>query len=126
MLPLPTIPASLLRVLGIVRPCFTAPSFLVFCHLVVGMATATGRRTVTGMLTAANLAGCWSHDRVHQFFSRAVWDPHRLGMTLAKAVVAHLVPEDARIVVSVDDTLFRRRGKTRVPQMFGVLGDVPW
>ena len=107
----PTIPASLLSVFQIVRSCFTAPSFLVFCHLAVGMATATGRRTVTGMLTAANLAGRWSHDRAHQFFSRAAWDPHQLGMTLARAVVAHLVPEDAHVVVSVDDTLFRRRGK---------------
>jgi hypothetical protein len=32
-------------------------------------------------------------------------------MTLARAVVARLVPEGARMVVSVDDTLFRRRGK---------------
>lgn len=111
MLPVPTIPASLLRIFGIVRSCFTAPSYLVFCHLAVGMATATGRRTVTGMLTAANLVGRWSHDRAHQFFSRAAWDPHQLGMTLARAVVARLVPEGARIVVSVDDTLFRRRGK---------------
>lgn len=69
------------RVFQIVRPCFTAPSFLVFCQLAVGMATAVGRRTVTGMLTAANLAGRWPHDRAHQLFSRAVWNPHRLGMT---------------------------------------------
>ncbi|MGW1056143.1 transposase [Streptomyces sp. NPDC002521] len=75
------------------------------------MATAVGRRTVTGMLTAANLAGRWPHDRAHQFFSRAVWNPHRLGMTLAKTVVAHLLPDQTRMVVSVDDTLFRRRGK---------------
>lgn len=104
-------PSSLLSVLGIVRSCFTVPSYLVFCHLVVGMATAVGRRTVTGMLTAANLAGRWSHDRAHQFFSRAAWDPHQLGMALARAVVDHLVPEGAHILVAVDDTLFRRRGK---------------
>ena len=79
MLPLPTIPASLLRVFGIVRSCFTAPSYLVFCHLAVGMATATGRRTVTGMLTAANLAGRWSHDRAHQFFSRPRGTPTSSG-----------------------------------------------
>jgi hypothetical protein len=75
------------------------------------MATAVGRRTVTGMLTAANLAGRWSHDRAHQFFSRAAWDPHRLGMALAMVVVDHLVPEGAHVLVAVDDTLFRRRGK---------------
>jgi hypothetical protein len=111
MLPPPTVPASLLAVLEVLRPCFTAPTYLTFCHLALGMATGTGRRTVTGMLTASGLARTWSHDRAHQFFSRAGWDPDRLGLVLAKAVVALLVPPGSRVLVVVDDTLFRRFGR---------------
>jgi hypothetical protein len=111
MLPYPTVPASLLAVLALVRSVFTAPTYVTSCHLAVGMTTATGRRTVTGMLTAAGLARTWSHDRAHQFFSRAAWDPARLGLVLARAVVTLLLPPGTPVVVIVDDTLFRRRGK---------------
>jgi hypothetical protein len=111
MLPPPTVPASLLAVLDLLRPCFTAPTYLTFCHLALGMATGTGRRTVTGMLTAANLARTWSHDRAHQFFSRASWEADRLGLVLAKAVIALLVPPGSRVLVVGDDTLFRRFGR---------------
>jgi hypothetical protein len=111
MLPVSTLPGSLLAVAGIVRSCFTAASFEVFCQLLAGMVAATGRRTVCGMLSGAGLAAVWPHDRAHQFFSRAAWDPDRLAGVLATAVVALLVPDGAPVTVAVDDTLFRRSGK---------------
>ena len=38
MLPGLTLPASLLELLAVLRPCFTAPGFVTFCGLVAGLA----------------------------------------------------------------------------------------
>ena len=54
MLPDPTVPASLLAVLGALRGCFTFPTFSTFAALVTGLIANTGRGTVTGMLLGAN------------------------------------------------------------------------
>jgi len=57
------------------------------------------------------LSRLWSHDRAHWFFARARWSADDLGLAVAKLVVALLVPPGAPVVVAIDDTLFRRRGK---------------
>jgi hypothetical protein len=106
-----TLPVSLLAVAQVLRGCFTAPSFEAFTHLLAGMVVTRGPRTVTGMLTGAGLSRFWSHHRVHRFFSRAAWDPRKVGLTLAGAVIEALVPAGADVRMAVDDTLLRRRGK---------------
>jgi DDE superfamily endonuclease len=106
-----TLPVSLLAVAQVLRCCFTAPSFEVFTHLLAGMVTTRGPRTVTGMLTGAGLSRSWSHHRAHRFFSRAAWDPRAVGLVLAGAVIEALVPAVVDVRVVVDDTLLRRRGK---------------
>src|SRR5258707_10021619 len=105
------VPASVMNVLAVFAPLFTAPSFRTFCGLACGFLAQTGRRTVCGMLTGAGLARLWPHDRAHWFFSRARWSADDLGLAAAKLVVALLVPAGAPVVVAIDDTLFRRRGK---------------
>ncbi|HEY6311956.1 MAG TPA: transposase [Streptosporangiaceae bacterium] len=113
MLPDATLPvaASLMDVLAVFAPLFTAPSFRTFCGLACGFLAGTGRRTVCGMLAGAGLSRLWSHDRAHGFFARARWDADELGLAVAKLVVALLVPPGAPVLVAIDDTLFRRRGK---------------
>jgi hypothetical protein len=111
MLPDPTVPASLLAVLELLRGCFTAPTFTTFSSLVTGLIAQTGRCTVTGMLSGAELTRVWSHDRAHVFFSRARWSPDLLGVSLSHLVVRRLLPESAVLTVAADDTLFKRRGK---------------
>jgi hypothetical protein len=105
------VPASLMALLAGLAPLFTAPSFRTFCGLACGFLAQTAKRTVCGMLAGAGLASCWSHDRAHWFFSRARWSPDELGLAVAKLVVALLVPAGEPVVVAIDDTLFRRRGK---------------
>jgi hypothetical protein len=117
MVPGMTLPASLLFVLQVTRPCFSKHSFETFCHLAAGMVAQTGRRTVTGMLTAAGLARVWPHRRAHAFFSEASWDPDQLGLRLARAVVEGLLPQDAPVLLVIDDTLVHRVGK----KVFGAL-----
>ncbi len=107
-LPLPGSLASLLAAFG---PLFTAPSFRTFCGLACGFLSQAGKRSVCGMLAGAGLSRLWPHDRAHQFFSRARWNADDLGLAVAKLVVALLVPAGEPVVVAIDDTLFRRRGK---------------
>jgi hypothetical protein len=91
--------------------CFTAPSFAVFTAMVVGMIAQTGQKTVCGMLAGAGLAQTWSHDRAHRFFARAVWSVDAVGLVVLDLIVTHLLPPGAVIVLAVDDTAHRRRGR---------------
>ena len=111
MLPPPTVPVSLVDVLQIVRSCFTAPTFATLCSLVTGVLAADGPRTVTGVWSAAGLAGRCHWSRGHRFFSRATWDLDRVGLALARAVVTAFVPAGAAVTVAADDSLFHRYGK---------------
>src|SRR5215470_2545453 len=75
------------------------------------MVAQTGSKTVCGMLAGAGLAQAWSHDRVHRFFAAAVWSIDAVGLVVLDLVVTHLLDADAVIVLAVDDTAHRRRGK---------------
>ena len=111
MLPGVTLPASLAGLLGGLRPCFTGPSFATFCGLVAGLCGQVRRRTVCGMLLGAGVSRVWPHDRAHYFFARARWEVDELGLSVARLVVALLVADGTPLVVAVDDSLFRRRGR---------------
>ena len=105
------VPASLVTLLAVFSPLFTAPSFRTFTGLACGFLAQSGKRTVCGMLTGAGLSRIWPHDRAHYFFSRARWNPDDLGIAVAKLVIGLLVPAGETVEVLIDDTLFRRRGK---------------
>lgn len=111
MLPGLTVPSSLLALLQVLRPCFTAPTFRTFSALVIGLAMATRRRTVVGILLGAGLTHLWPHDRAHYFFAKARWSPDQLGLALVRLIVERLLPEGAALDIAVDDTVFKRRGK---------------
>jgi hypothetical protein len=105
------LPGALSRVLATFRSCFTAPTFETFTALVAGLLAQPVGRTVCGMLTGAGLARVWHHCRAHRFFSAAKWCPRQVGLMVAELIVAHLLVPGAPILLVVDDTLFRRRGK---------------
>jgi hypothetical protein len=86
------VPASLMTLLAVFAPLFTAPSFRTFSMLACGFLAQSGKRTVCGMLTGAGLSRIWPHDRARYFFSRARWNPGELGIAAAKLVIALLVP----------------------------------
>jgi len=111
MLPSLNLPASLLEILSVLRPCFTAPGFVTFCGLVAGLAGRVRRRTVVGMLLGAALQHSWPHDRAHYFLSRARWELDQLGLAVAQVAVTLLVPPGADLRVAVDDSVFRRAGR---------------
>jgi DDE superfamily endonuclease len=105
------LPISLRRLLDAFAGCFTTPTFAVFHAMVLGLVVQAGQRTVCGMLTGAGLATSWSHDRAHRFFSTARWSVDQIGLTVFDLVLAHLVTDGCDLLLAVDDTAHRRRGK---------------
>jgi len=105
------VPSSLNQLLILFAPCFSRPTFQTFCALVVGQISQTRLRCVTGMLIGARLSGVWHHARTHRFFSHAHWCADELGLKIAEVTVERLLPAAAPLVVPVDDTLLKRRGR---------------
>lgn len=110
-MPTPTIPPSFATLLATLRSCFTAPTYRTFTAMAAGLLGQPGRATVTGMLTGARLAGVWHHTRAHRFFSAARWSPDRLGLAVLEVIVTLLVDPAEPLLVVVDDSLFKRRGR---------------
>ena len=105
------LPSSLDELLLLFAPCFSRPTFATFRALLAGQISQTRLRCVTGMLVGARLSGVWHHARAHRFFSNARWCVDELGLRVAEVIVERLLPADAPLVVPVDDSLLKRRGR---------------
>lgn len=105
------VPASLDRLLSLLAPAFSQPTFAVFRVLVAGFIGRVGEHTVTGMWQAVRLAGRVHHSRAHDFFARRRWDPDQLGLALLDFLVSVFVKPEAALRLAIDDTLFGRAGR---------------
>ena len=91
---------------------FTCPSFWNFMTLACGWVLCTGRRTISRVIQL----GCFGEEQRHhsvfyRFFSRAVWLPNELGKQIFRlALDRGLMPENMRLILTVDDTLCRKSG----------------
>jgi DDE superfamily endonuclease len=106
-----TLPNAMIRVL--------APFALVFSErvwqhvqvLLAGAILAPGKRTVSSALRAMGLDRQKRFHCYHRVLSRAVWSSREASRILLELLVEAFVPEGAPLVVGVDETLERRRGK---------------
>ena len=108
--------ATFAAVLSRFRSHFTAPTFVRFILLVVGWLLTCDPSPggcITEALVAARIAGQTHWAAFHRFFSRAGWEPDRLGQTLFHLLEPLL--SSAWIEVAVDDTVAQKRG----PHVFG-------
>jgi hypothetical protein len=78
--------------------------------LVAGAILAAGKRTVASALRAVDLQDERRFWRYHRVLSRAVWSSREASRLLLESLVAAFAP-DGPLVVGVDETLERRRGK---------------
>lgn len=90
--------------------CFTAPSWVSFEYMLSGWVLCTGRRTVTGLIRAAEAVGVKHHSSFHRLFRSASWDRDAVSRCLIR-LVCTLLPAGEPIVVPLDDTLARHTGK---------------
>jgi hypothetical protein len=108
---MPTPSPEIIAVLHRFAPVFTTPTFAHACTLVSGALLAVGARTVASALRAVGLAHCRQFTTYHRVLNRARWSPLALSRLLLALLVATFLPADAALVLLVDETLERRRGR---------------
>jgi len=78
--------------------------------LLVGAILAPGQRTVTAALRIMGLSHEPHFQNYHRVLSRATWSARRLSELLLMLLLQTFIPDDAPIVVGIDETIERRRG----------------
>ena len=106
-----TLPAEMIRLLTPFAPLFSRRVFRHLQMLVAGAILAPGKRTVASALRAVGLEGERHFCRYHRVLSRATWSSREASLLLLGLLVEAFVPEGDPLVLGVDETLERRRGK---------------
>src|SRR5262245_53802280 len=104
------LPAEMTAFLAQFAPLFTP---LVWNHsqiLVVGAILTPGQRTVTAILSVMGLRQSRHFQNYHRVLNRARWSSRAISRKLLQVLLAVFVPQGP-IVLGLDDTLERRRGK---------------
>lgn len=108
---MPTPSLEIIAVLRCFAPVFTKPTFGHVTTLVLGALLADGARTVASALRAVGLAHGRQFTTYHRVLNRARWSPLALSRRLLALLLATFLPADAPLVLLVDETLERRRGR---------------
>jgi hypothetical protein len=107
---MPTLPATMIPVLIAFAPLFSARVWSHAQVLLTGAILAPAQRTVAAALRVTGLGQLRQFHRYHRVLSRAEWSGLAVGQVLLRLLVAAFVP-DGPLVVGIDETLERRRGK---------------
>ena len=78
--------------------------------LLVGAILAPGQRTVTAALRVMGRSHESHFQNYHRVLSRATWSGRHLSELLLMLLLHAFVPDDAPVIVGVDETIERRRG----------------
>jgi hypothetical protein len=106
-----TLPAQMIRVLTLFTPLFSKSVFQHVQVLLAGAILAPGKRTVASALRAMGLEEERHFCRYHRVLSRATWSSREASRLLLGLLVEAFVPEGGPLVLGIDETLERRRGK---------------
>jgi hypothetical protein len=100
----------MVQVLAPFAPLFSERVFQHVQLLLAGAILAPGKRTVASALRAVGLQEERRFCRYHRVLSRAAWSSREASRVLLGLLVETFVP-DGPLVVGIDETLERRRGK---------------
>ena len=106
-----TLPKEIIQILVPFAPLFSERVWQHAQVLLAGAILAPGTRTVGSALRAVGLDQQRNFPRYHRVLSRAVWSGREASRVLLESLVGAFVPEDGPLVVGIDETLERRRGK---------------
>lgn len=101
---------EILTVLAAFASEFSSPTWKNIQVLLVGAILCRGPRRISNILRVMGLSSLSNFSNYHRVLSRAKWN----GLALAKILLGlliKLVPESYPLLVAVDETLERRRGK---------------
>ncbi len=105
-----TLPTEMIRVLAPFAPLFSRSVWQHAQVLLAGAILAPGKRTVAAALRAMGLESERTFHRYHRVLSRAAWSSRETSCELLRLLVEGFMP-DGPLVVGIDETLERRRGK---------------
>ena len=78
--------------------------------LLIGAILAPGKRTITSLLRITGLSWERRFTNYHRVLNRAVWDPCAAARLLLGLLITAFAPSGP-VVLGIDDTIERRRGK---------------
>lgn len=107
---MPFLPAVILSLLAEFADIFTKPTWKYAQTLLIGAILCNGKRTVSSALRVMGLSGEKRFERYHRVLSKAQWSEFRAAKILLGMLLT-LVPVNLPILIAVDETLERRRGK---------------
>lgn len=103
---------SLLACLQVFRWTMGRPSYFHFVVIAAGWVLTQGPHAITEALVVTNVSGLMHHEAFHRFFSRATWEPDRLGHKIFRQLRKRI----DRVQIVIDDTLASKKG----PEVFGL------
>jgi hypothetical protein len=104
------LPRPILKVLHPFRRLFRTPTWEHAQALLVGAILTPGPRTVAAALRVLGLRHEVHFQTYHRVLNRATWSSRALSHLLLLLLLRAFVPDDAPVVVGIDETIERRRG----------------
>ncbi len=105
------LPRPIIPILRPFRAAFRAKTWERAQLLLVGAIVTPGHRTVTGALRIMGLRHERQFQRYHRVLNRASWSSRALSHVLLLLLLRAFVPDDAPVIVGIDETIERRRGR---------------
>lgn len=102
--------SEIISVLAAFAPLFTRPTWKNINTLLVGAILCRGARRITSILRVMGLSEIKNFSKFHRVLSRARWDSLAASKILFGLLIK-LLPSGWPIIIAVDETLERRRGK---------------
>jgi hypothetical protein len=93
------------------RACFSAPSYRIFVALVIGWVLTVGKHTVSQVILTMGLHESGHFATIYRFLGKGQWSTDLVSYCLFRILVETLIAEGFEILVVVDDTLNKHRGK---------------
>ena len=101
---------EIISVLATFAPLFTRPTWKNINTLIIGAILCRGARRITSILRVMGLGNVTNFSKCHRVLSRARWDSLAASKILFGLLIT-LLPIYWPIIIAVDETLERRRGK---------------
>ena len=108
---MPSLPASIIFLLQPFAALFDVRTWRKVQVLLVGAMLAPGQRTVSSALQVLGLQEQRACARYHHVLSRAVWSSPAVSRVLLGLLLRHLAPATGPLVLGIDETIERRKGK---------------
>lgn len=108
---MPSPSEEIIQLLSVFSVAFTAPTFAKVIVLIFGTILAPGRRTVTAALRMMGLGTDPHFSKYHRVLNRDRWSPWVVSKVLLSLIILIFLPSGAPLLLVIDETLERRRGK---------------